>query len=581
MKKIIRLWVKEDERLFNLLLVAVLVVAFVLRFPGIFSGLFGDLKIYANPDETGILGQAFGIIRTADYNPHGFTYPSLLTYMEVFFQTVVYLFSVGIDFPIREFENTVFPAAHLYAIGRLLITILGTATVWVLYHLTRRISNSRVALAAAGILAVTFTHIWSSQYAVTDVPVTLLGLTSIYFSLRILTHDSWKNYLGAALFIGLAIGTKYNAFTYIVPFATAHFIINWESNRKLLPFRFWEKFFSPKLVVSLAFIPLVYLLTTPFTILDLEKFIQDYTAVVGSNSRPMHIQLTDANGIPSWLWYILYSATSGLYYPVFFVALFGLIRGVFKLTKEKLVILSYVVINYFVISQMAGRMDRWAINMYPLLAIFGALFLYDFGVFTFKKKPLIWSLLGVFIYLSVLGATFGLSAFRAVAYNYAILQPDTRIRASQWIADNIKSDRYIFSIDNSFPDLYLKMANFTNLHGATILGDRALKEIKETKEGRYVVLNSGYINIMNNLQNSEIRLLPYYDSQSYKELFADYQEFIKGAQLVKEVADPYFKSGFFGPPYLEQSSTVTFWRNPAVLIYYLPGIQSKNVEKAR
>ncbi len=389
MKKIKKLFLQDNERFFNFLIIAVLIIAFLIRLPGIFSNLIGNIRLYVNVDESGILKSAFDIIRTADFNPHNFTYPSLLIYLEVFFQAAVYIISIGTSIFIKPFEGTIFPDAHIYAMGRLLNVILGTITILVLYKLVNQILNRRIAIIAAAIFTVTFTHIWSSQYAVTDVPVTLLGLLSIFFSIQIFKQDRWRNYLLTAVFIGLAIGTKYNAFTFVVPLVVAHSLRKWQDSHQEFSFQFWKNFFNRKLIICLILIPLIYLITTPYTIFDIKNFIHDYSAVVISNSQPLNMQLTDADGIPSWLWYIIYSATSGLYYPIFLTVVFGLIGTIFRLTKEKLIILSYVVVNYFVISQMSGRMDRWILHIYPYLSIFAAVFIYDLGSFLLKKRTIV------------------------------------------------------------------------------------------------------------------------------------------------------------------------------------------------
>lgn len=566
---------KENSKILDILLILVIIFGFLLRFPGMFSNITGDIKLYVNSDESGILSSAFSIIRTADFNPQNFTYPSLLIYLEVIFQVALYVFSIGTDFFIRPFEQNVFPAGNLYAMGRLLNVILGTITIAVLYLVAKQFTNKKTAIMSAALLSVTFAHVWSSQYAVTDVPVTLFGLVSIYFSLRILKEDKWSNYLSAALFIGLAIGTKYNAFTFAIPLITAHIIKNWGSLNYRLPFDLLGKVFSRKLIISCLLIPIIFFVTTPYALLDLPHFLSDYTAVITSNSRPWNLQLTDANGIPSWLWYLKYSATSGLYYPLFIVVIIGFFWNLLKLTKQKFVIFSYVIINFLVISLMAGRMDRWIIHIYPYLLIFAAIFIIDFGRFVLKIRARSIKFAAVFAYAVFILLLFGISIYRAVIYDWSILKKDTRIQATYWVAQNIPINKYIFSVDTPYNFEYLRDLKYSNLHGGVVLGDRALNEILSVKGERYIVVNGGYVNSLINFQTSQKKLSPYFDNQSFSQLYKNYETLIQKAKLIKEISDPYFKSGLFGPAYLEQSSTVGVWHNPIVYVYYLSAESTK------
>lgn len=570
MKKFKTLLANENSKIFDIFIIIILVVAFFLRFPGIFSNITGDIKLYVNSDESGILYSTFNIIRTADFNPQNFTYPSLLIYLEVIFQVALYIFSIGTDFYIRPFEQNIFPAGNLYAMGRFLNVILGTITIAALYLVARQLTNKKTAILTSALLAVTFAHVWSSQYAVTDVPVTLFGLVSIYFSLEILKTDRWKNYLLSALFIGLAIGTKYNAFTFVIPLIAAHLIKNWSLFNLRLPLELIGKIFSKKLILSIILIPIIFFITTPYALLDLPHFLTDYTAVIASNSRPWNLQLTDANGIPSWRWYLEYSATSGLYYPLFIIVVIGFFWNLLKLTKQKFVIFSYVIVNFIVISLMAGRMDRWVIHIYPYLEMFAAIFLFDLGVFIIKMRSKLIRRAAHLVYAIFILLIFGISIYRVAIYNWSILQKDTRVQATFWIVNNIPINKFIFSVDNSFNYEYLRAKQYSNLRGGVVLGERALKEILSTKEERYILINGGYINSLINYKTSEKSLSPYFDSHSLKELFNYYQILKNKATLITEISNPYFKSGIFGPANLEMSSTVAFWHNPTISIYYLP-----------
>jgi uncharacterized membrane protein len=70
---------------------------------------------------------------------------------------------------------------------RLLSALIGTATIPVLYALARRLfDETRVAIFAAGVIALAPFHIYYSQEARMYGLVTLLGLASVYFFVELL-----------------------------------------------------------------------------------------------------------------------------------------------------------------------------------------------------------------------------------------------------------------------------------------------------------------------------------------------------------------------------------------------------------
>lgn len=561
--KFIKAFSKKNESLFQWLLVGIIIVGFLLRFSGIAFGLVGDIKFLPNPDESNILYTAFRVIQTGSLNPHPFwVYPTFYIYLQALAQLFVYMISVGTKFSIQEFAYATNAHHYFYFFGRLVTTIFGTASIYVLYQLTKDLFDKRIAIIASALLSVTFVHIWASQYVTTDVPMTFFGLLVIYFSAKILKNgDSWKNYLLVAIFIGLAMATRYNAFIFFIPFIFSHFLRRF-SHKKFFSFISWKDIFDIKLIATLVLPFIVFVVFDPFSILDLPHFLADYVGSVRGYRDGIWLNLSVHGNMPAWLWYLKYSFTSGLYWPMFIVAAGGLIFGIWPLTKNKLLVLSYLVSNYFLINSMATVMDRNLIQMSPYLMILGAIFIFNFGRFLYHRTKT-----GFLIFGVLLISLFGFNIFRAVYFDISITKPDTRVQAAYWMKDNIPEGSTVVGLGSDLILNYLRNNRASKVYSVSTLGP-SYKSLLDKKVGdHYVIVTSVDYNWAKQYYKSPNVTSWAFDGLSAKEIYDYYQKLKNSSTLVKEFSDPLFKNNFYGPGYLEMSSTVTTWHNPKVELY--------------
>lgn len=562
-------FLKNDELKIHWLLLAVIVIGFYLRLGGISSGLIGEIKSYPNPDEINFVNTAFRMLQTSNYNPHPFwVYPTLYIYFQAGVQLFVYLVSVGTKIIIPEFMNAVGPHHYYYFFGRFATTLFGTASIFVLYKLAKELFDRKVGLVAASLLSVTFAHIWASQYVTTDVPMTFFGLMSIYYSAKILKKDdSWKNFLMVGLFIGLALATRYNAFVFIVTFLVSYFISH-VKKEKLFPYFSLQNISYEKLALCLIFPFLVFFVIDPYVFLDLPHFLASYTGFIRAYKQGIWLQLSVYDNMPAWLWYLKYAATSGLYWPLFLAVLGGLTFGLWPLTKAKVFILSFLVANFLLISSMATVTDRNLVQMSPYLNIFAAIFVFKFCEFLSRTRALKLIFLSLFLIL-----LFGLNIFRAVTYDLAINRQDTRLRAAYWLEGNLPKEALVVGIGVDQALWYLSQNGFPKTFSVATLGPSYERIIDKTKGDHYVVITSVDYNWPRQYYRSSHHAPWSFDGLMAKQIFDCYQQLKRKAVLVKEISDPLFKSGFYGPGYLEMSSTVTIWHNPTVEIYRVSRVE--------
>ncbi len=349
-------FIKENQSYINITLFLIIATGFVIRFAGIFSGLRQSLPFYANIDETTVTRIAFFMIKNGDFNPHNFLYPAFPIYIQVLWQVLAYLFFVGAGKGVPEFENTGYPFPIFYLTGRFLISIMGTALIYLTYRLAKDLFNRKVGLLAAALLAITFAQVWVSQYITSDTPMMFFGLLSLIFSTKILKGDqSWKNYLWSGIFLGLAVASRYNGYVFAVPLIFAYVS---SSSFRLKYFPYFSLKHVREIIISIMAMIGAFLAAAPYTIINLPKFLADYGGQVTAYKTGIYLNVSNGDGMANWIWYIRYAATSGLYYPLFILSVFGFIIGLILLNKNKMFIFSYLIAHIFLILNIGPNINK-------------------------------------------------------------------------------------------------------------------------------------------------------------------------------------------------------------------------------
>jgi len=183
-------------------LVLALLAAAMLRFWALPQGVPFSLGV----DEPEVMERAVRMMKTGDFNPHFFDYPTLYMYVQAVVAVCRFVFGAmgGLWSGLAQA-----PTEEFYVWGRAVTAMLGTATVWLVYRAGMR-WGARTALLAAVMIAVMPLHVRESHYVLTDVPVTFLVMLTFLLSLR--AHErstAWAFALAGAA-AGLAGATKYN-----------------------------------------------------------------------------------------------------------------------------------------------------------------------------------------------------------------------------------------------------------------------------------------------------------------------------------------------------------------------------------
>jgi 4-amino-4-deoxy-L-arabinose transferase-like glycosyltransferase len=183
-------------------LLLVLAAAALLRFWGLGHGIPFSVGV----DEPEIMDRAVRMMKTGDFNPHFYDYPSLYIYVQVIVAIVRFITGAAAGKWGSLAEASTF---DFYVWGRAMTAAIGTATVWLVYSAGLR-WGTRTALLAAAVMAVMPSHVRESHFVLTDVPTTFFVMLTFLLSLRASEQPRTASFALAGVAAGLATATKYN-----------------------------------------------------------------------------------------------------------------------------------------------------------------------------------------------------------------------------------------------------------------------------------------------------------------------------------------------------------------------------------
>lgn len=150
---------------------------------------------------------------------------------------------------------------HLTAVARALTALFDVATVLVLFLLGRLLFNQWVGLLAAAFLALNVMHLQLAHFFTSDPYLTFFVVTAVYFMVRGVRKAGTQGGSGAggqlllaAVFVGLAVGSKFSAVLLFLPLGLAF----WLRKERWV----WG------LATAVLGAFLAFFLTNPFAVLD-------------------------------------------------------------------------------------------------------------------------------------------------------------------------------------------------------------------------------------------------------------------------------------------------------------------------
>ena len=433
----------------NKYLLLILGLALLVRLLGISHGF----PFIFHPDEPTLIRTALGL--RYNLNPDHYDWPTMHMYLNLviygvfiksraFLQVMNLQGSVESLFPILWRDPLIF-----YYISRTFNAILGAFTVIPVYLAAKYLFQERAALYAALIMALMPFHVYTSHFALIDVPSAFWVAWALYFTCRILYERNFHYYILAGLIVGFAASTKYNGGLIAPMIGLAHLLRVWHSpEEKLLDKEGLLMLFYSGLFAFLGFV-----LGTPYSILDYETFSEtdspkgaywQFTNVgsvdlVTQFQQFLEVSVSKISDDVGYTAIIAYFGSAFFFFDV-------LIKAIVEKKKKKIShnILKVALVlmpSLFVIFHISGfetPRSQYYITVYPFIALLAG-FVVEQTVITFNKKKktkkyLNYFLFGFFVFPVVL----------TVGRVYTLLRLDTRQVVYHWMQENVTPEDTIY-----------------------------------------------------------------------------------------------------------------------------------------
>lgn len=293
-----REWREASDLRSSLVSIGLVVVSgALLRYWNLRHGLIAPL-------ETDVIDPVLLLMHTGSYRPQALTEPTLPIYLHALVAIVHFILGaiVGAWRSVAEFGP-----GQVVAWGRGLSALLGTAVVFIVYQIGMR-WGARHALLAAGLMAVTPTHVAVSRQIGEGSPLTFFSALSLLLSLVAIERGGRRRFIVAGAAAGFAAASHYaGVVVVIVPLVAAWMTRSNDSSRV-----------SRAAAVSVAALA-AFVVATPLSVRNLPGFLNGLAiaASPAGNGMAGHVEL-----LQQLVW--------GLQWPGVILAFAGLSLGIVR-----------------------------------------------------------------------------------------------------------------------------------------------------------------------------------------------------------------------------------------------------------
>ena len=408
-------------------IIIVVIVGLFIRFWGIHFGL---PSLY-HPDEPEIVVIAQRMFKTGDLNPHFFLKPSLPIYLNALAYIPYYLVgkSIGLFQSRTDIPSPILLAMGVgqatmpstWLLGRSLTAIIGSAAIILVFLIGRHLAhNWAVGLLAAILIAISPTNVTLSRYITHDTFVVFFLLLSFWGSVKLFEEGKTWQYVAAGVAGGLAASAKYNGSLILLTVILAHLL---RSGLK--------RFKDYRLYLALASSVIAFLMTTPFAILDYQRFFADL-------QRQARIYSSGHAGMEgdALKWYLAYLwRVEG---PLCLLAAIQILHGIYSRSRPIALLSSFPVLYFSFITLFVVRNDRTLLPVIPFLILLASMLLVGVvqrsSAFSTRLRAPILVAAGVLTVISL-----ALPSAETIKRGMRLTTVDSRETARKWLADNLPS----------------------------------------------------------------------------------------------------------------------------------------------
>jgi 4-amino-4-deoxy-L-arabinose transferase-like glycosyltransferase len=449
-----RHWIKQP-------ILWIILLGFALRIGGIGYGL----PYLFHPDEKRQILEAFAMAGAGSPLSVTYVYPVFHSYVLLVLYGLIY--GVGKLIGVYQVPNDL--AFHFLVdptlfiiLSRLLSVASGLATVYVIYRIGCLLFSSRAGWIAATIALANFLLVQISQWALVESLICFLGIMAFFFMLKGIREQNMSLFLWASIFSGLAISSKYQGIFLVPPLLSAIWFSGHQDRIKKLLYSGILLFLFGT-IGNLTWFFQTGAMWDRFLVLGGE-------AQFGISSAPIFSN----NVFDYTLWFISQLVIQQGLVGLALVA--GLFYAIWRRSSVDLVLLVFVFLMLYGLSQSSLRQLYFGSMMLPILCVFSGRLIADlFKITLFRTRG---GLRAALVTAVILPSVIGL-----IRTNLLKSHPDTRVLAKQWVEKNVPSDSKIAI------DWYAFGPPLTNLTPPVLKGPRNLESsgglLPETLADRY------------------------------------------------------------------------------------------------
>ena len=308
--------------------------------------------------------------------------------------------------------------------ARIISAVLGALTIPIVYLLARRFRDRTLGIVAATLMTVLFFHVRDSHFGVPDTLTTLFAAATVWLSVRAFQTQRSLDLFGAGLFAGLATGAKYTTIIVAIAVIVA----------ALLTGTTWRQRLKRLLVAALGMLA-GFIIGYPNLLLNPAIFIKDISflfARVGEGFEGWRI--VPDNSAIFYLDTLVWSTSL----VAVILTVVGLIAALMRHRAEDLILISFPLAYFVVMSLSQGHFGRYMLPILPMLAVLIA----DAGWQVVPQLVRRWrSPLALKVAqpigLAALLLVFLPNLLNSLRFDWVLTQADTRTQSKQWIEANI------------------------------------------------------------------------------------------------------------------------------------------------
>jgi 4-amino-4-deoxy-L-arabinose transferase-like glycosyltransferase len=437
--------------------------------------------------------------------------------------------------------------ANTILVARYLQVFLALLTVLLVYECGRLLYDRKTGLVAAMVLALAPAHIVATQTVRPDAISALLVLLIAFLAAKLLKsepsgHRKFLMYSGIAIGAAAAFRLPLIGFGLMPVFA--YVIVRQRANGnqfQRLVFNWGTLWFAVTIVLA-------YIVLSPHTLMYPEAFVSDIKLTMEYETGVFPDALDRGPVFIQYAWRLLSQA---LGYPVYFLALGGVIYALVRRRDEDKVVLVGIGLYFIMLSSITWTVVRYLLPILPLLALLSGVAvirIFEQAHHVYARR-IIYCIAG-FLLAWVLAVDLALL--------HVVASKNTRDLSSEWITQHIPRDKSIVVVKNYAEDDFFNPAvpPYHSVSAFYLTEGLDSRELFGQKMFDYLVLHELLYADMERLRNHHPR-----------KVVREFYENMKNAKLrlVKEFKVPY---QFMGIDFSSSFDALDFSViNPGIRIY--------------